>query len=80
MNLCTGHRQGYKLLCNGALYRCAACGHTGCTQNREGSCSSQGFLSTGKCVKCNALGEPELLSTEAAGFSGTLMKDARAAA
>ena len=30
---CDGTRNGYKLLCNGSLYKCE-CGHVGCKQSK----------------------------------------------
>lgn len=80
MSLCSGTRQGYKLLCNGSQYKCTACGQVGCTQNRADYCSGQAFLSTGQCVKCGAQGTRELLSNEATQYASTLMKDSRTAA
>ena len=77
MNLCTGKRSGYQLLCNGALYKCQ-CGHVGCTQSKEDTCSNQGFSIGGKCVKCGAIGKFELVSPEAAAPAISLMQNARA--
>ena len=72
---CEGARAGYSLRCNGSLYRCAACGAEGCTQNKPNICSNQGFDVSAKCVKCGAIGKRELLAPEKVGFFSTLMHD-----
>ncbi len=71
---CDGTRNGYQLLCNGSLYRCA-CGHVGCKQSKDAMCSKQGFSVLGKCVACGEIGKYELLAPEAVGFRRTLMQD-----
>lgn len=71
---CDGTRNGYRLLCNGSLYRCA-CGHVGCKQSKDATCSKQGFSVLGRCVACGETGKYELLAPEAVGFRRTLMQD-----
>jgi hypothetical protein len=71
---CDGTRNGYKLLCNGSLYKCA-CGHVGCKQTKDNVCSKQGFSVLGRCVNCGASGKYELIAPEAVSFSRTLMQD-----
>lgn len=72
---CDGVRTGFSLRCNGSLYRCTACGSTGCTQNKPGICSAQGFDVSERCVKCGAVGQRELLGADKVGFFSTLMHD-----
>jgi hypothetical protein len=73
MERCDGERAGYHLKCNGTLYRCE-CGNVGCMQNKEDACSRQGFLASGRCLKCAATGKHEML-TAGATHSPTLMGD-----
>lgn len=75
MERCDGGRAGYHLKCNGTLYRCE-CGNVGCTQNKEDICSKQGFLSSGRCLKCGATGKRGMIAPEAVGYRRTLMHDA----
>ena len=72
---CDGARKGFSLRCNASLYRCTHCGATGCTQNKPGICSSQGFEVNEKCVKCGTVGQRELIAPEGVGFFSTLMHD-----
>ena len=74
---CDGTRAGYKLLCNGSLYKCV-CGHVGCKQSKDNQCDKQGFSVLGKCVACGAVGKYELVAPEAVGFRSTLMQDPQA--
>ncbi len=74
MDRCDGERVGYKLKCNGTLYRCV-CGHVGCTQNKDDLCSKQGFLASGRCLQCGAVDKREMLAPEAVGYRRTLMYD-----
>lgn len=76
---CDGARAGFKLLCNGSLYKCT-CGHVGCKQNKPDLCSNQGFDVMGKCLVCGAVGKSELVAPEAVGFIRSLMGDPRPAA
>ncbi len=73
---CDGARSGFKLLCNGSLYKCV-CGATGCKQSKLDMCSNQGFDMMGKCLKCGAVGQSELVAPEAVGFIRSLMGDPR---
>lgn len=73
MDRCDGARAGYQLKCNGTLYKCE-CGNDGCMQNKEDICSKQGFLASGKCLKCGATGKREML-TPGATYTRTLMGD-----
>ncbi len=72
---CDGARAGFSLRCNASLYRCTHCGATGCTQNKPGICSNQGFGVDEKCVKCGSVGKRELLAPEKVGYFSTLMHD-----
>lgn len=74
---CDGVRTGFSLRCNGSRYRCA-CGAEGCKQNKLDLCSSQGFDVSGKCLKCGAVGQYELLAADKVGFFSSLMHDANA--
>ena len=71
---CDGARNGYSLLCNGSLYRCA-CGNVGCRQTKDAMCSKQGFSVLGRCVQCGAFGKAELIAPDAVGYCRTLMQD-----
>jgi hypothetical protein len=39
--------------CNRVIYRCNACGATGCDQAEHPDCTSQSFHA-GKCLKCGS--------------------------
>lgn len=73
---CDGVRKGASLRCNGSLYRCSACGETGCEQNKPGICTNQLFDVNEKCAKCGAIGKRELVGADQVGFFSTLMHDA----
>jgi hypothetical protein len=61
-NLCDGVRPGHKIICNGTLYKCAACGSIGCRQTVEGRCSHQGFNVLFGCLRCRAVGKQEAVA------------------
>ena len=61
MALCDGERNPSGLQCNGTVYKCSACGSTGCKQNKPELCSKQGFSVLGKCSHCGALGTLEVV-------------------
>lgn len=64
MTVCDGDRLGgYASRCNGQLYKCTACGATGCRQTKEQSCSKQGFNVAFKCYTCGAIGKHEELGS-----------------
>jgi len=71
---CDGTRNGYQLLCNGSLYKCV-CGHVGCKQSKDATCSKQAYSVLGKCAACGVVGQSTLLAPEAVGFRSTLMQD-----
>jgi hypothetical protein len=50
--LCTGERKGSKLPCRGSLYKCVACGASGCRQTQNDGCSGQAFSAGGLCLNC----------------------------
>jgi hypothetical protein len=75
---CDGVRKGASLRCNATLYRCTACGSTGCTQNKPALCSNQAFDVSEKCLQCGARGQRELIAPERVGLFSTLMHDANA--
>jgi hypothetical protein len=61
-HLCGGVRPGHGIPCNGTLYKCTACGATGCRQTYEGNCTKQGFSVAYKCLKCGVAGKYEMLA------------------
>jgi hypothetical protein len=64
MSLCDGERtSGYASACRGQVYRCTACGATGCRQGKEHACSKQGFNVAYKCYACGALGQQEAVAS-----------------
>lgn len=60
--LCEGVRPGHKIPCNGTLYKCTACGNTGCRQTTPDRCTSQAFNVAFGCLKCGAVGKQEAVS------------------
>lgn len=64
-SLCNGVRPGHHLPCNGTLYRCTACGHTGCRQRTVDLCTRQGFNVLFGCLKCGAVGRQEQVPEQA---------------
>lgn len=75
---CEGTRNGWKMLCNGSLYKCV-CGHVGCKQTKDNLCTNQGYSVLGRCTACGAVGQAELVAPEAVGFRRTLMQDPQTA-
>jgi hypothetical protein len=61
-NLCNGVRPGHKIICNGTMYKCTACGNVGCRQTYENGCSEQGFNVKFGCLKCGVVGKQELVT------------------
>lgn len=59
--LCDGLRP-YGMSCNGSVYKCTACGNTGCSQTTAGKCSKQAFNALFTCLQCGAVGKQELLT------------------
>jgi len=64
MALCEGERKPSGLKCYGTVWKCKACGSTGCMQNKEELCSHQGFNALQRCLKCGAVGQMEMLPNE----------------
>ncbi|MDD5033949.1 MAG: hypothetical protein PHE55_04255 [Methylococcaceae bacterium] len=62
LTLCTGARKGGGEPCRGTLYKCKQCGGIGCRQSRDDLCSDQGFSVTGRCLKCEATGQMEIIA------------------
>jgi hypothetical protein len=62
LNLCTGARKGGGEPCRGTLFKCKQCGTVGCRQSRADLCSNQVFSVTGKCNKCNSVGQMEAVA------------------
>jgi hypothetical protein len=58
-HLCAGIRPGHHIPCNGTLYRCTACGGSGCRQSTAGRCTGQGFNVAFGCLTCGAVGKQE---------------------
>lgn len=63
MSLCSGERQMNRLQCFGTLYKCT-CGNVGCKQNKDHACSEQGFDVLGRCYKCGAVGQYEIVASD----------------
>lgn len=64
MSLCDGERLGgYAIACRGQVYRCTACGATGCRQSKDHACSKQGFSNAFKCYACGATGKEEVIAS-----------------
>jgi hypothetical protein len=61
LNLCKGERKGGGEPCRGTLYECKQCGSVGCRQSQDDLCSTQGFSVSGRCLKCSAIGQMELV-------------------
>lgn len=61
-HLCEGVRPGHRIPCNGTLYKCTACGNTGCHQTTEGRCG-QAFNVNFGCLACGAIGKQELVAS-----------------
>lgn len=59
--LCEGVRPGHAIICNGTLYKCTACGNTGCRQTVVDRCTNQAFDVKFGCVKCGAVGKYEMV-------------------
>jgi hypothetical protein len=58
-NLCDGVRPAHRIPCNGTLYRCTACGKTGCRQTQPDRCTHQAFNVLFGCLECGAVGKQE---------------------
>jgi hypothetical protein len=65
-NLCDGVRPGHHIPCNGTLYKCTACGNTGCRQTQEDRCTHQAFNVLFGCLKCGTVGKQEAVPGTAA--------------
>lgn len=64
MALCDGERVGgYAMPCHGQVYRCTACGATGCRQNKDHACTKQGFTVAYKCYACGVTGQYEAVAS-----------------
>lgn len=64
MSVCDGERTaGYATACRGQVYRCAACGATGCRQAKDHACSKQAFDVAYKCYACGAIGQAEAIAS-----------------
>jgi hypothetical protein len=61
LTLCDGERRGGGEPCRGTLYTCKLCGGVGCKQSRDDLCSKQGFSVLGRCLKCGAMGQLEVV-------------------
>jgi hypothetical protein len=59
--LCRGARATSKMQCNGTLYKCT-CGAVGCKQTYDNMCSNQAFSVKGRCYKCGAMGQMEIVT------------------
>jgi len=64
MSVCDGDRiGGYAMACRGQVYRCTACGATGCRQAKDHACTKQAFTVAFKCYACGATGQYEALAS-----------------
>jgi len=61
LTLCDGERKGGGEPCRGTLYKCKECEGVGCKQSRDDLCSNQGFSVLGRCLKCGAMGQMEII-------------------